>query len=144
MGKILSDEHQLNIDSISNPREKGNTITANKECYKHNPLLIFEVTAQLRMTVIYVQQKENYAYSFTKTSVAISEQNEKLAWTSNCCRAPSQCWLHLMDLISIPSWTISHRGLISRNLLTWLTHLSTVKSISSCVVNLPMPNLIEE
>lgn len=48
-----------------------------------------------------------------------------------------------MELMSIPSCTISQRGLISRSLLTVPTILSTTKSISLSVVKRPIPNLNE-
>ena len=41
----------------------------------------------------------------------------------------------------MPSWCISQSGLISRSLITFETTLSTVKSTSSAVVNLPIPKL---
>lgn len=55
-------------------------------------------------------------------------------------RAP-QCWLHWMDLMSMPSWTISQRGLISRSFSTCATVSTTARSTSASVVNLPSPNL---
>ena len=42
---------------------------------------------------------------------------------------------------STPSWTSSHRGLISLSLVTCLTVNSTALSTSAAVVNLPRPNL---
>ena len=56
----------------------------------------------------------------------------------------SQCsCVQLMLVRSMPSCTISHRGLISRSRVTCRTHSSTAKSISARVVKRPMPKRIE-
>ena len=54
---------------------------------------------------------------------------------------PHQCWLHWMDLMSMPSCTISHSGLISRSFSTCATVSATARSTSSAVVKRPRPNL---
>lgn len=54
------------------------------------------------------------------------------------CTTP-QCCAHSMLFRSIPSCTISHRGLISRSLLTWDTVSATAWSTSSGVVKRPRP-----
>ncbi len=41
-----------------------------------------------------------------------------------------QCCAHCMDLMSTPSCTISHRGLISRSLFTCATVMATARSTS--------------
>ncbi len=41
-----------------------------------------------------------------------------------------QCCAHWMDLMSTPSCTISHRGLISRSLFTCATVMATARSTS--------------
>jgi hypothetical protein len=52
-----------------------------------------------------------------------------------CCKAhgpmsvdlhSAQCWLHSILLMSMPSWCISHSGLISRRRVTWEIILATV------------------
>ena len=45
----------------------------------------------------------------------------------------AQCWLHWIVLMSMPSWTISHRGLISRNLSTCSTVISIARSTYTTV-----------
>src|SRR6266849_4147708 len=55
-----------------------------------------------------------------------------------------QGWAQLIVLISIPSCTISQRGLISRNFCTVATIFSMTKSISASVVKRPMPKRSDE